>query len=68
MRGGDEEGRTTLSVMHCAKVISSLNPIADVVGVPATIRGGKFEVNGGSAAATGQGSQALRVGPVRGGG
>ena len=54
--------------MHCAKVISSLNPIADVVGVPATIRGGKFEVNGGSAAATGQGSQALGVGPVGGGG
>ena len=54
--------------MRCAKVISSLNPVADVVGVPATIRERKFEVTGGSAAATGQGSKALGVGPVGGSG
>ena len=52
--------------MCCAKVISLLSPIADVAGVPATGRGGKFEVNGGSTAATGQGSKVPGVGPVRG--
>ena len=34
------EGGVILSVMCCAKVASPLGPIVDVMGAPATIKGG----------------------------
>ena len=55
-------------MMHCAKVASPLCPVVDVMGAPATIKGGRFVTNGGSAAMTGQCSKALGVGPVGGSG